>query len=79
MNDVVATEIEAAKRKACSIDGYRFIAEQIAALADRPVIRADLDGIIAQALFALKAERELALETLREKADCSHDGRTTDA
>ena len=59
MNDVVATEIEAAKRKACSIDGYRFIVEQIAALSGKHVTILEIDNIIAQALFALEAEAEL--------------------
>jgi hypothetical protein len=74
-------DILEAKRKACSLEGYRFIAEQLAALAGKPVMRMDIEVIIAQAQFALQSERELKLDALRENADNGspvHNKRTTD-
>lgn len=62
-----------AKRKACSIEGYRFIAEQLAALDGKPVTMMDLTIVIAQAKFALQAERDLRLQELRDRVDAVSD------
>lgn len=70
--------IQESKQKACSLEGYRFIVEQLAAL-NEPFIRLiDIVTLVEQARFALKAERELRLQELRDRVDCSSIPQATD-
>jgi hypothetical protein len=59
-------DILEAKRKACSLEGYRFIAEQLAALAGKHITIMEIDNLIAQAEFALQSEAELNGDVSRE-------------